>query len=236
MAQYYQNSGLTHSRTLLPMAEDLLKNLELAPSDIDAFAVAIGPGSFTGIRIGVATVKGMAFALDKPCYGVSSLEAMAYQVPQVLVSAYASASTSASASALNEDVFICPVMDARRNQVYNALFKIADGRVERLTEDRAISLDDLFAETQKKQLLLVGDGAELCYNWLNERGTSAMMLPENIRFQSAWGVAAAAEAKAETKAEVKAELTPCSAHELSPQYIRLSQAERELLEREKKTK
>lgn len=183
------------------MAEDLLNNLELTSGDIDAFAVAIGPGSFTGIRIGVATVKGMAFALDKPCYGVSSLEAMAWQ-------------------AYHMEGLICPVMDARRNQVYNALFRMEDGKIVRLTEDRAISLENLFDEIRGKQLLLVGDGAELCYNWLSEKDVSAFMLPENIRFQSAWGVSMAAK-----RAE------PCSAHDLKPCYIRLSQAERELLER-----
>lgn len=204
MAQYYQNTGLTHSRTLLPMADDLLKNLELAPGDIDAFAASIGPGSFTGIRIGVATVQGMAFALDKPCYGVSTLEAMAWNASHI-------------------GGLICSVMDARRNQVYNALFRMEDGKMVRLTEDRAIDLEYLFNEIKGKHLLLVGDGAELCYNWLNNKDVSAVMLPENIRFQSAWGVAAAAGG-----------VEPCSAHDLRPCYIRLSQAERELLERKNK--
>ena len=205
LCQYYHNSGLTHSRTLLPMADDLLKNMELTPADIDAIAVAVGPGSFTGIRIGVATAKGMAFAMDRPCFGVSTLEAMAWQGAHM-------------------GGIICPVMDARRNQVYNALFEERDGKLTRLTEDRAIAVEDLFCETRGKQLLLVGDGAKMCYNWLKERDelNPVKMLPENILYQSAWGVSMAAKYA-----------DPCSAHELKPNYIRLSQAERELLEREK---
>lgn len=201
LGQYFQNSGLTHSRTLLPMADNLMHNLDLKPTDIDLFAVAKGPGSFTGIRIGIATVKGMAFALEKPCCGVSSLEAMAWH-------------------ALNMDGLICCVMDARRNQVYNALFQSKDGKISRLCEDRAISLENLAEDIYEKKVLLVGDGAELCYNWLSKRGQNVQMLSENIRFQSAWGVAMAAK-----------DTQSISPHDLKPNYIRLSQAERELLKK-----
>ena len=127
LSQYSQCSQLTHSRTLLPMAEDMLKNAELTLDDVDLFAVAHGPGSFTGIRIGVSTVKGLAWASDKPCVGVSTLEAMAWH-------------------GLAAGGLICPVMDARRSQVYNALFEIRDGKPARLTEDRPISLEELAAE------------------------------------------------------------------------------------------
>lgn len=202
MAQYYQNTGLTHSRTLLTMADDMLKNLELTPEDIDAFSVAIGPGSFTGVRIGVSAVKGMALALNRPCYGVSTLEAMAF-------------------NACHMQGTICCVMDARRSQVYNAIFAARDGKMTRLTEDRAISIDRLCQETGDKELLLVGDGAQLCYNWFKEAGKSALLLPENIRYQSAWGVAMAAK-----YAE------PSSAHDLAVNYIRAPQAERQRLERQ----
>ena len=128
VSQYTQCSALTHSRTLLPMAEDLLKNAEISIKDIDRLAVAQGPGSFTGIRIGISTVKGLAWALDKPCVGVSTLEAMAW-----------------NGCAQNDPV--CCVMDARRSQVYNALFRLRDGKVERLTPDRALSIEELLAET-----------------------------------------------------------------------------------------
>ena len=124
LSQYSQCSQLTHSRTLLPMAEDMLKNAELRLDDVDLFAVAHGPGSFTGVRIGVSTVKGLAWAADKPCVGVSTLEGLAWQ--------------GMAAGGL-----LCPVMDARRQQVYNAVFAVVDGKLVRLTNDRAIALDDL---------------------------------------------------------------------------------------------
>ena len=145
LSQYTQCSGLTHSRTLLPMGEDMLKNAELTLGDVDLLAVAHGPGSFTGIRIGVSMVKGLAWALDKPCVGVSTLEAMAWH-------------------GLSAGGLICPVMDARRSQVYNALFSVENGRPVRLTEDRPISLDDLAQELGSYDwpAFLVGDGAEIC--------------------------------------------------------------------------
>jgi len=128
LGQYFQNSGLTHSRTLLAMAASLLKNLDLSAKDIDLVAVSRGPGSFTGVRIGVSAAKGLAWGMDKPVCGVSTLEAMAYQAPIA-------------------GMTICPVMDARRSQVYNALFKWQenDGAPTRLCDDRAISLEDLAA-------------------------------------------------------------------------------------------
>ena len=146
-------SALTHSRTLLPMAEDMLKNAELTLDDVDLFAVAHGPGSFTGMRIGVSTVKGLAWASDKPCVGVSTLEAMAWH-------------------GLAAGGLICPVMDARRSQVYNALFEIRDGRPERLTSDRPISLEELTAELRSYDwpVFLVGDGAELTAKALAAQG------------------------------------------------------------------
>ena len=146
LSQYMQCSALTHSRTLLPMAEDMLKNAELTLRDVDLIAVAHGPGSFTGIRIGVATVKGLAWAAEKPCVGVSTLEAMAWH-------------------GLAVGGYICPVMDARRSQVYNALFKIENGRLVRMTDDRPIALDELSKEVTalNAPVFLVGDGAALCY-------------------------------------------------------------------------
>ena len=199
LSQYSQCSQLTHSRTLLPMAEDMLKNAELTLDDVDLFAVAHGPGSFTGIRIGVSTVKGLAWASDKPCVGVSTLEAMAWH-------------------GLAAGGLICPVMDARRSQVYNALFEIRDGKPARLTEDRPISLEELTAELASYDwpVFLVGDGAELTAKALAAAGLPYTVAPENLRWQSAWGVAMAAQDK-----------TPGSADTLLPVYLRLSQAERE---------
>ena len=203
LSQYTQCSGLTHSRTLLPMGEDMLKNAELTLGDVDLLAVAHGPGSFTGIRIGVSMVKGLAWALDKPCVGVSTLEAMAWH-------------------GLAAGGLVCPVMDARRSQVYNALFSIENGRPVRLTEDRPISLEELAQELQSYDwpAYLVGDGAEMSYAYLTDKGVDCVLAPENLRMQSAWGVAMAAKDK-----------EPGTADSLLPVYLRLSQAERERLER-----
>jgi len=201
LGQAFQNSGLTHSRTLLPMAEDLLKNLDVKLSDVDLLAVSYGPSSFTGIRIGVAAVKGLAWALEKPVCGVSTLEAMANL-----------------AIAAGEGTLVCCAMDARRNQVYNALFEIKDGVPVRLTEDRPIAVEDLIAELQSNdwEPYLVGDGAALCKAKFDAAGLESRIAPEIVRYQNAWGVAVSA---------LKGEHV--SGQELSPVYLRLSQAERE---------
>ena len=199
ISQYTQCSGLTHSRTLLPMAEDLLKNAEMEMKQIDCFAVAQGPGSFTGIRIGIATVKGLAWAADKPCIGVSTLAAMAW-------------------NGVGAGGLICAVMDARRSEVYNALFRIEDGRPVRLCPDRAISLSALTEELREKgeAPFLVGDGTELASAFFREQHLEHRVPPENVRWQNAWGVAMEAAGK-----------KLCTSQELLPVYLRLSQAERE---------
>lgn len=199
ISQVIQCSGLTHSRTLLPMAEDLLKNAGTEMKQIDCFAVAQGPGSFTGIRIGIATVKGLAWAADKPCIGVSTLAAMAWN--------------GVAAGGL-----ICAVMDARRSEVYNALFRIEDGRSVRLCPDRAISLSALTEELREKgeAPFLVGDGTELASAFFREQHLDHRVPPENVRWQNAWGVAMEAAGK-----------KLCTSQELLPVYLRLSQAERE---------
>ena len=203
LSQYFQCSALTHSRTLLPMAEAMLKNAELSIEDVDMFAVAHGPGSFTGIRIGVSTVKGLAWASNKPCTGVSTLEAMAWNGAAV-------------------GGYVCPVMDARRSQVYNAIFEIKDGKPCRLTKDRPIALNELAEEVKKlgAPVLLVGDGIEITKAYFNANSVPCVAAAENIRWQSAWGVAMAAKDR-----------MPQSADELLPVYLRLSQAERERQER-----
>ena len=199
ISQVIQCSGLTHSRTLLPMAEDLLKNAEIEMKQIDCFAVAQGPGSFTGIRIGIATVKGLAWAADKPCIGVSTLAAMAWN--------------GVAAGGL-----ICAVMDARRSEVYNALFRIEDGRPVRLCPDRAISLSALTEELRERgeAPFLVGDGTELASAFFREQHLDHRVPPEYVRWQNAWGVAMEAAGK-----------KLCTSQELLPVYLRLSQAERE---------
>ena len=199
LAQVFQCSGLTHSRTLLPMAMDLLKNADYSLKDIDLFAVAQGPGSFTGIRIGVSTVKGLAWAAEKSCVGVSTLAAMAW----------------------NGTVFdgiVCAVMDARRAEVYNAIFSVHDGRPERLCPDRAVSLDSLSKELSdfSKPVLLLGDGAESAFTVFQKNGLNVHLAPDHLRWQNAWCVAREAEGKKSVRSQ-----------DLLPVYLRLSQAERE---------
>ena len=209
LGESYQNTGLTHSQTLLAMAEDLLKSCGKAAQDVTAVAVAAGPGSFTGVRIGVAAAKGFAWAKELPCCGVSTLEAMALNFGAW-------------------DGYVCPVMDARRSQVYNALFAVNRGNMERLCQDRAISLEDLAEELKnlEKPIFLVGDGSILCYNTLSEKVPGLVCPEEHRMHQRAAGVALAAKAMLERGES-------CDGATLQPNYLRLSQAERERLEKQK---
>ena len=209
LGESYQNTGLTHSQTLMVMAQDLLKQCGKTVSDLSAVAVAEGPGSFTGVRIGVAAAKGMSWGAELPCYGVSTLEAMA-----VSLGIYQG--------------HVCACMDARRNQVYNALFLVDGGTVERLSDDRAIALADLKTELQHLDgpIFLVGDGANLTYQTLAEDIPELILPPEHRLHQRAVGVALLAEKK-----QLAGE--PGDGNSLSPNYLRLSQAERERLEKQK---
>ena len=209
LGSVYQNTGLTHSQTLMVMAQDLLKQLNLTARDIDAVAVAAGPGSFTGVRIGVAAAKGFAWGREIPCYGVSTLEAMALSFG-------------------GYQGYVCPVMDARRSQVYNALFHVSQGNCRRIREDRAISLADLGQELKnlEEPIFLVGDGSILCYNTLLEKVPGLVLPPEHRMHQRAAGVALAAR-------RMLAEGGDFSGGALAPNYLRLSQAERERLEKQK---
>ena len=209
LGESYQNTGLTHSQTLMVMAEDLLKQCGKTVADITAVAVAEGPGSFTGVRIGVAAAKGFAWGKELPCFGISTLEAMA-----VSLGAY--------------EGHICACMDARRNQVYNALFLADSGKLERVTDDRAIALADLKTELEHIDgpIFLVGDGANLTYKTLSGNIPNLILPPEHRLHQRAVGVALLAE-KQQTAGDSG------DANGLSPNYLRLSQAERERMEKEK---
>ena len=207
LGETYQNTGLTHSQTLLSMAESLMASCGVTPAEIDAVGVAAGPGSFTGVRIGVAAAKGFAWGREIPCVGVSTLAAMA-----VGFGAWQG--------------YVCPVMDARRSQVYNALFRVDCGKCTRIREDRAISLRDLGEDVKNLSgpIFLVGDGSVLCYNTLLETVPGLVLPPEHRRHQRAAGVALEAARILETGERP-------SGAELVPNYLRLSQAERERLER-----
>ena len=207
LASAYQNMGLTHSRTLMPLVDGMLSAAGLRVQDMDLLAAANGPGSFTGLRIGVSALKGLAWALEKPCCGVSTLAAMARNLAHM------------------EGLIIC-AMDARRNQVYNALFLAQDGVLTRQCPDRAIGLAELVEEIKNRPepKFVVGDGAGLCYNYLLEQGVPCRMAPPQLVMQNAVGVALAAE-------EMAAAGQVTTARDLVPVYLRLSQAEREQLAR-----
>ncbi len=209
IAEGFVNNRITHSQTLLPLVQSLLNSSKLTASDIDVFAVSAGPGSFTGLRIGISAVKGMAYALGKPCRAVSTLHAMAYNFTLF-------------------DGIVCAAMDARRSQVYNALFEVKNGTVSRLTEDRAISTEALKAELEARigggdggKAVLCGDGAGLCAASFGDMGGKLILAPAPLRYQKGTGVCLAA-----------AEYPDVTAAALMPTYLRLSQAERERAERE----
>ncbi len=204
IGEFFINTKLTHSRTLMPMVESLLANTNVQTSDITAVAVNCGPGSFTGVRIGVAAAKGLAFADDLPCIEVSTLESLAYNVQ--------------SANGI-----ICPVMDARCSQVYNALFKCDGVKPERLCEDRALSIVELSDELKgyDERIIFVGDGAELCYNAMKELLPNVELAPMTVRFQRASSTALIALEKFNNNEVL-------SAAEIMPMYLRLPQAQREL--------
>ena len=207
LAESYQNSGLTHSQTLMVMAEDLLKVCGKSAADVTHLAAAAGPGSFTGIRIGVSAAKGFAWGAEKPVYGVSTLESMALGLG--VWSGY-----------------ICCCMDARRNQVYNAIFLVENGELTRVSEDRAIALSDLKNELAHLDgpIYLVGDGAALAHKHLSSELENLILPPEHRQHQRASGVALAALAAME-----RSENADGAA--LQPNYLRLSQAERERMEK-----
>ena len=207
LAQSFQNSGLTHSRTLMSLCGDLLKNGGYTLDEVDVVAVAAGPGSFTGLRIGVAAAKGFAWGRNIPCCGVSTLEAMAWQASEF-------------------SGIVCCAMDARRSQVYHTRFLAENGTLTRLCPDCAVSLDEvrLALENCEKPKIMVGDGAQLCYNTFGTEISGCMLAPEHRRMQRASGVALAAR-------RLLSEGADCSGAALAPNYLRLSQAERERAER-----
>ena len=207
IGEFSINTSLTHSQTLVPMIEQVSEKTGISLDNIDAIAVNAGPGSFTGVRIGVAAVKGIAFSRNIPCVSVSTLESMAYNM-------------------LDSECIVCAVMDARCSQVYNALFKVSNGKVERLIEDRALSLADLKLDLQKfsEKIILVGDGAEITFNYLENSLQNVFLASVNNRIQKASSIACVAFEKIKNDETI-------SASELMPVYLRLPQAQRELNKR-----
>lgn len=200
IAEAFGNNGLTHSKTVMPMLENMLANCGEALENMDKIAVAAGPGSFTGLRIGVSVAKGLSWASGVPVCGVSTLEAMAWQ-------------------ACCFDGVICPVMDARAGQVYNALFKYENGELIRLCQDRAIAMAALLEELKgENRIILLGDGAKMCYNECEKSGIAAVLPESAQRFPRASGVARAAR-----------NIEAAEPEKLDIYYLRLPQAERERL-------
>ena len=194
------NNGNTHSETLLPMVEFLLSRFEISPTELDLFALSKGPGSFTGVRIGAATIKGLAFATQIPCIGVSTLDALAYNLADI-------------------KGLICPVMNARRSQVYTALFRNSENGMERLLPDSAIAIAELdtILSAYDEPVYLCGDGYDITKKLLTH---PIYEISEKLRHQSAYSVAQVAKKFYDSGVRG-------TDIELSPTYLRLSQAERE---------
>ena len=205
LGEFFTNVSSTHSQTILPMVHALLEQTRITPAEIDLFGVTTGPGSFTGLRIGLSAIKGMAHALGKPCVGVSTLESLACGLTET-------------------DALIAPVLDARCKQVYTALFRAQDGQLARLSPDEALPLDQLAERLKNQQtpVFLVGDGARMCYNQLSDSLSHLRLAPAAALFTRA-SAAALACARAYTAGQAVA------AGKLVPAYLRLPQAERELL-------
>lgn len=210
IAEYTINTGHTHSETLLPMVESVLKIAGYTVNDVDLFVCTAGPGSFTGVRIGAATVKGIAFGKNQPCIGVSTLEALAL-------------------NGVALDGILCPSMNARRQQVYNALFASDGTSLTRLCEDRALAITELGEELATKcpdlPVYLMGDGAKLVYDALSESlGERLVMLPERLIHQSGYNTAIAG-------LRLYRDGVRTTDFELAPVYLRPSQAERMRMEK-----
>ena len=213
LCEYTLNNGNTHSETLLPMIENALASLKMDVDDVDVFACSEGPGSFTGVRIGAATIKGLAFAKGKKCVGVSTLEALAENLRGV-------------------SGIVCPVMNARRSQLYNALFRADDEALTRICPDRAVSVDELCAELSEKYpdetVYFCGDGYSIAVDGI--KSESIAYTPKLLRDQSAYSVALVALDMIKNEPD-----KDFSDSDLRATYLRPSQAERERLERETKT-
>ncbi len=201
ICEVFVNNGLTHSKTLMPVIDSVLKFSEISVNELDLFAVVTGPGSFTGVRIGVVAAKGICFKDDIPCVGVSTLECMAYNLASI-------------------DGYVCAIMDARCSQVYTATFSCGES-VKRITEDRAISIDELVSHFNELQgnIYLLGDGAALVYSKIKNKN-NIYLVNENNRYQKSSSAALLAESLSD-ESYIKPD-------ELVPIYLRLPQAEREL--------
>lgn len=208
ISDFYINTGLTHSETLAPIIDLAIKNSLINVSSIDLYASTIGPGSFTGLRIGIATIKAMALVNEKKCVAVSTLEALAYESKDF-------------------EGYICCCIDARHAEVYNAIFKCESGVLKRITEDRSISIENLKNELKKlkSKIKLVGDCCEICYN---------EFLGENLDISLGYSIYIDAKSVGYIAFERYFNKEILLPEDLNPRYLKLSQAERLLKEKCKK--
>lgn len=213
LAEYTVNYKKTHSQTLLPMLDEIVKMIGLDLSEIDAIAVAAGPGSFTGLRIGSATAKGLGLALDKPIIPVPTVDGLAYNM-------------------WGNSKIVCPLMDARRNQVYTGLYEFKDGKMLVCSEQKAVAIEEIIEEvnTIGRPVVFLGDGVPVQKETIEKTvKVPYEFAPAHMARQSAGALGALAlEYYKEGRIE--------EAREHKPDYLRLSQAERERLEKEKGTK
>ncbi len=210
LGQTVINNKLTHSVTLMPVIEDLLRNAEITADDIDLYAVSTGPGSFTGLRIGISAIKGMAFAKNKPCVEVTTTEAIAHNF---------------TVADCLTDFYVCVAIDARCNQVFNALYKIEEGKVQRQYDDCCLKADEL-AEKLKSysgKIILAGDGAEILCAEAEKAGVEVTVANPVSRYQTGAGVCLAAKGKKQVSPE-----------SIMPMYLKLPQAQRELMAKQGK--
>ncbi|BBF44361.1 TsaB protein [Lachnospiraceae bacterium KM106-2] len=210
VAEYTTNFKKTHSQTLLPMLDDIVKMVDLDLKEIDAIAVAAGPGSFTGLRIGSATAKGLGLALKKPIVAIPTVEGLA-------------------ANLFATDALVCPIMDAKRHQVYTGIFEFVNGELKTVVEQKAVSIDEILEEllTYNRKVIFLGDGVEVNRDTIETKMKDmCLFAPAHLSKQRAGAIASRAavylkEGKTQT------------AMEHVPVYLRLSQAERELAEKNK---
>lgn len=208
--EYTTNYKKTHSQTLLPMLNELMNRLEMDINNVDAIAVAAGPGSFTGLRIGSSTAKGLGLALNKPIISVPTLEGLAYNL-------------------CDTQGLICPIMDAKRNQVYTGIYEVMNAKLETIMPQAAISIDELIAQINKYQrkVIFLGDGVEVYKEQIIQKVDAPFQFaPAHLAKQRAGTIAALGKLYYE---QGRYE----SASDHTPVYLRMSQAERERLEREK---
>lgn len=209
--EVFVNEGLTHSETIMPMIDKLLKNNNICVDDIDAFAVNNGPGSFTGVRIGVAVVKGMAFKGNKDCFEISTLDSIAY-------------------NCIDKEGIVVSCIDARRNQVYNSVYSVSNGEMKKETADRSILIPDLYEELKNidKTIYFVGDGEEnvLSYFEENDLIKDNFVFPDYLsNVQRGTNTALIAYKNQSSRKKGK---------DILPQYLKLTQAEQELRKKREK--